>query len=58
MNNLTWEELTKISLNSYKLENLRIEEGYVREYLYANEFAHITGYVATPNDFEIKKLSL
>ena len=57
MNNLTWEELTKISLNSYKLENLRIEEGYVREYLYANEFAHITGYVATPNDFEIKKLS-
>lgn len=57
INNLTWDELTKISLNSYKLRDLSIEEGYVREYLYAKEFAHITGYVAAPSDAEIKKLS-
>lgn len=57
INNLTWDELTKISLNSYKFRDLSIEEGYIREYLYAKEFAHITGYVATPSDVEIKKLS-
>lgn len=57
INNLTWDELTKISLNSYKFKDLSIEEGYIREYLYAKEFAHITGYVATPSDVEIKKLS-
>lgn len=57
INNLTWDELTKISLNSYKFKDLSVEEGYIREYLYAKEFAHITGYVATPSDVEIKKLS-
>ncbi|GHU27984.1 penicillin-binding protein 2 [Bacilli bacterium] len=56
MNNLTWEELAKISLNNYKIDNFSIEKGYIREYLYSKEFAHILGYVAVPSDREIKKL--
>ncbi|MDR3078460.1 MAG: penicillin-binding protein 2 [Rickettsiales bacterium] len=57
MNNLTWRELVKISANSHRINNFSIEEGYIREYLYGEEFAHILGYVAVPDDRDIKKLS-
>jgi penicillin-binding protein 2 len=55
LNNLTWEELIKIEANSHKIKNISIEEGYIREYLYGKEFAHILGYIATPNEQDITK---
>ncbi|MDR2778419.1 MAG: penicillin-binding protein 2 [Rickettsiales bacterium] len=55
--NLTWDELVKILLNNHRISNFSIEEGYIREYPYSKEFAHILGYVAVPNEKEIKKLS-
>ncbi|MDR1499346.1 MAG: penicillin-binding protein 2 [Rickettsiales bacterium] len=57
LNNLTWEELVKIEANNHKIKNISTEEGYIREYLYGKEFAHILGYVAIPNDKDITKLS-
>lgn len=57
INNLTWEELAKISYNNHKMTNISIEEGYTRQYSYSKEFAHIIGYIAPPNEKEIKKLS-
>ncbi|MDR2777762.1 MAG: hypothetical protein LBB24_03260, partial [Rickettsiales bacterium] len=57
MNNLTWDELVRISANSHRINNISIEDGYVREYLYGKEFAHVLGYVAVPDDKDIKKLS-
>ncbi len=57
LNNLNWEELAKIETNSYKLNNVVIEEGYIREYPYSKQFAHLLGYVAMPNDKDINKLS-
>ncbi|MDR1495291.1 MAG: penicillin-binding protein 2 [Rickettsiales bacterium] len=57
MNNLTWDELVKISANSHRINDFSIEEGYIREYIYGKEFAHILGYVAVPDDRDIKRLS-
>lgn len=57
LNNLTWVELVKLESNSYMFNNIKIEEGYIREYLYSNQFAHVLGYVSTPNDNDIEKLS-
>ena len=56
-NTLTWDELVKIQSNLYRLDGISIEEGYTRRYLYDEEFAHIIGYVASPNESEIEKLS-
>ncbi|MDR0571430.1 MAG: penicillin-binding protein 2 [Rickettsiales bacterium] len=57
LNNLTWEKLADIETNSYKLKNISIEEGNIREYLYPEEAAHITGYVSNPNDKDIAQFS-
>lgn len=57
LNNLTWEELAKIETIGYKIKNISIEEGYIREYPYSKQFAHLLGYVATPNDKDIARLS-
>lgn len=57
LNNLTWEELVKLESNTYRFNNIKIEQGYIREYLYSKQFAHIIGYVSTPNDNDMEKLS-
>lgn len=57
LSNLTWEELIKFENNVYRINNVSVEEGYVREYLFSKEFAHILGYVSIPNDKDISKLS-
>ena len=57
LSNLTWTELVKIESNGHMFNNIKIEQGYTREYLYSKQFAHVLGYVATPNDTDIEKLS-
>lgn len=57
LNNLTWDELVKLEAESYRLDSISIEEGSIREYLYGKQFAHLLGYVATPNDKDISKFS-
>ena len=57
LNHLTWKDLVKLEGNMYDLEGIVIEEGNIRSYLYDEEFSHIIGYIANPNEDEIKKLS-
>lgn len=57
LKNLSWEELIKLELNTYDLDGISIEEGFIRNYIYEEEFSHILGYVANPNNNEIRKLS-
>lgn len=57
LSHLTWEDLVKLESNMYNLEGVVIEEGNIRNYLYDEEFSHIIGYIANPNENEIKILS-
>lgn len=56
LNNLSWEELNILENNFYKLNNIIVEKGYIRKYLYPYEFSHLIGYVAIPNEMESKKM--
>ncbi len=55
IDNLSWNDLAKIEVNSYKIPAISIEKSPVREYEYPFSAAHIVGYVSTPNEKEITK---
>ncbi|MDR2760894.1 MAG: penicillin-binding protein 2, partial [Rickettsiales bacterium] len=57
LSNLTWDKLINLEKNSYRLKNISVEEGHVREYLFPNEMSHIIGYVSAPNEGDIARLS-
>ncbi len=52
--NLSWEEATKILLNSPDLPGVFIDEGLSRYYPYGNIFAHVVGYVAAVDERDVK----
>ncbi|MBX7146850.1 MAG: penicillin-binding protein 2 [Alphaproteobacteria bacterium] len=43
--NLDWEQVAKIEVNSFDLPAFRIETGQIRKYFYGGATAHILGYV-------------
>ena len=53
IDNLSWEDLSKIEVNSYRLPELSIESAPSRFYPFALQTAHLLGYVSMPNDKEI-----
>ena len=53
--NLKWNEVSAISVNSYNLPQIIIETGLNREYPFSDIGAHIVGYLAPPNTQDIKK---
>ncbi len=55
LDNVSWEDLIKLQANSYNLEGIMIEEGYIRYYPYSTTFANIIGYVTNPTKEEIDK---
>lgn len=55
LDNVSWNDLVKIQTNSYMLDGIMIEEGYIRYYPYSTTFAHIIGYVNNPSKDEIDK---
>jgi penicillin-binding protein 2 len=57
LSNLTWEKLSAIETNNYKLKDISIEEGNIREYIYPEEISHIIGYVSNPNEKDIAQFS-
>lgn len=54
---LSWEDLAKIEVNSYKLEGISVEKGQIRYYPFAEATANLIGYVATPTETEINRSS-
>ncbi len=55
LDNVNWEDLVKIEANSYMLNGIMIENGYIRYYPYSTMFSHIIGYVNNPTKEEIDK---
>lgn len=55
LDNVSWDDLVKIEANSYMLNGIMIENGYIRKYLYPTLFPHIIGYVSNPIKSEIDK---
>lgn len=53
LDNVSWKDLVKLQANSYDLDGIMIEEGYIRYYPYSSTFAHIIGYVNNPTKEEI-----
>ena len=51
----TWDDVTKVEVNSYDLPGLSIESGYKRHYPYEGILAHSVGYIAPPAENEIEK---
>jgi penicillin-binding protein 2 len=53
LDNIDWDALVKIEANSYMLNGIVIENGYIRYYPYPTTFSHIIGYVNSPIKEEI-----
>ena len=53
LDNVNWDDLVKIEANSYMLNGIMIENGYIRYYPYSTMFSHIIGYVNNPTKEEI-----
>lgn len=50
---LTWEDLARLEVNSYKLPGISVEKGQLRYYPFAESSAHCVGYAATPSSEEV-----
>jgi penicillin-binding protein 2 len=53
--NLTWDELSKIEFNYYRLNGIAIESGHIRQYPFNDKSAHLLGYVSIPTEKEVPK---
>ena len=51
--NLTWEEVSRIEVNAPDLPGVSIEVGQSRHYPYADQTAHLIGYVAAVSEKEL-----
>jgi penicillin-binding protein 2 len=51
--NLSWDEVSRISVNSADLPGVLIDVGSSRSYLYPEDFAHIIGYVQPPDEKDL-----
>lgn len=52
-NDLDWQTFSAINLNAPTLQGVRPDVGELRSYPYGEAFAHIVGYVQTPNREDI-----
>ncbi len=50
--NLTWDQVSALSLNAFELGGVEIEVGEVRTYPYSDTIAHIVGYVGAVSPAE------
>jgi penicillin-binding protein 2 len=51
--NIKWDDLSRLEINKYKLKDTAIEVGISRNYVFPYQNAHIIGYVALPSKKEI-----
>ena len=56
VDNITWEDLTSIAVNSPSLPGVTPEVGLSRFYPRANDFSHIIGYVGAVNERDKKRM--
>ncbi len=53
MDNLSWDDVSRIEANYHKLTGVSIEGGISRTYPFPFETAHLVGYVSLPSEKEI-----
>jgi penicillin-binding protein 2 len=51
--NLNWRDVSRIEVNAPDLPGLSIEVGQSRQYPFADDFAHVLGYVAAVSEKEV-----
>jgi penicillin-binding protein 2 len=51
---LTWEEMARIEVNAPDLPGVLVDLGSTRNYPFGPALAHIVGYVAPPNEADVK----
>ena len=56
MEDLTWEQFTRINVRAPELPGVSADMAEVRVYPYGGAFAHVIGYVAKVNDKDIEKI--
>ncbi len=56
MENLTWEEFSRINVHSPELPGIHLEVGEKRHYPYGNLFAHTVGYVGAVSERDLRNL--
>ncbi|OUR79586.1 penicillin-binding protein 2 [Alphaproteobacteria bacterium 46_93_T64] len=56
MENLTWEEFSRINVHSPELPGIQLDVGETRHYPYRNLFAHIVGYVGSVSEKDLRNL--
>jgi len=54
MEDMTWEEFSRINVRAPELPGVTADMGEVRVYPYGGAFAHVIGYVAKVNDRDVK----
>ncbi|MFC6277344.1 penicillin-binding protein 2 [Psittacicella hinzii] len=54
--NLTQEEIAKIMVNKYRLDDISIEPVYTRYYPFGTIMPHVLGYVGSINDRDLKNI--
>ncbi len=52
MDNLAWDDVSRVEANYHKLIGISIEEGISRSYPFPFETAHLAGYVSLPSEKE------
>ena len=51
--NLSWEEVARVEVNSPELAGISIEVGEIRDYPYGRSLSHVLGYVAAVSEKEL-----
>lgn len=50
---LSWDDMARIEVNAPDLPGILVDVGTTRMYPFADQLAHIVGYVAPPNDLDV-----
>ncbi len=50
---LSWEDMARIEVNAPDLPGIMVDVGTTRVYPFKEEFAHLVGYVAPPNEADV-----
>ncbi len=55
LESLSWDDLARIEVNSYRLPGTSVEQEYSRKYPFSYETAHFLGYVSLPLEEDVAK---
>ena len=51
--NMTWDEMARVEVNTVELAGVSVEEGRARSYPFGNTVSHVVGYVASVSEEEL-----